>query len=181
MTRNGGVKPTLPLLELWYRQERRCANGRHADAARKESNERMHSPMFAPVIAMVFWTFVMGVWLYATRIPALSRHKIVYDPSKPNDAFAAQIPPSVRWKADNYNNLMEQPPIFYAIALILAFSGVVDGITVSLTWAYVATRVAHSLVHALVNRVMVRFGLFALASVILLALTLRAAAVAFSI
>jgi hypothetical protein len=28
-----------------------------------------------------------------------------------------QLPTSVRWRADNYNNLMEQPTMFYAVAL----------------------------------------------------------------
>jgi hypothetical protein len=139
----------------------------------------MHSPIFAPVIALVLWTFVMWVWLYATRIPALSRQGIVYDPGKPNEAFTAQMPPAVRWKADNYNNLMEQPPLFYAVAIILALSDAGGGASLWLAWMYVASRVAHSLVHALVNVVVVRFALFAIASAVLLALTVRAALVAF--
>lgn len=141
----------------------------------------MHSPIFAPIIALVLWTFAMAIWLYATRIPALSRHGIVYDPDKPNEAFTAQIPPRVRWKADNYNNLMEQPTLFYAVALILALTGFGSGASLWLAWAYVAARIAHSLVHALVNRVMVRFGLFALGSVVLFALTVRAAFVVFGL
>ena len=35
----------------------------------------MHSPMFAPVIALVLWTFVMCAWLYATRLPAIAKAK----------------------------------------------------------------------------------------------------------
>ena len=68
----------------------------------------MPSSILAPVIALVLWSFVMWAWLYATRIPAITRLKIVYDPMRPNCDFNAQIPPRVRWKADNYNNLMEQ-------------------------------------------------------------------------
>ena len=135
----------------------------------------MHSPILAPVIALVAWTFVMWVWLYATRIPAVSKHGIVYDPKEPNEAFTAQMPPAVRWKADNYNNLMEQPAIYYAVCIVLALSDAAGGASLWLAWAYVATRVAHSLVHALVNVVMARFALFALGSAILLALTVRAA------
>jgi hypothetical protein len=122
---------------------------------------------------------VMWVWLYATRIPALSRHRIVYDPAMPNQAFDAQLPARVRWKADNYNNLMEQPAIFYAVAIVLALSDAGYGVNVWLAWAYVAARVAHSLVHALANVVLVRFALFALGSAILFGLTVRAALVVF--
>jgi hypothetical protein len=135
--------------------------------------------MFAPVIALVIWTFVMWVWLYATRIPALSRLGIVYDPAKPNEAFAAQLPPAVRWKADNYNNLMEQPPLFYAVAIVLALTGAGHGLNLWLAWLYVGARVVHSLVHALVNIVLIRFALFAIASAFLLALTIRAALAVF--
>jgi hypothetical protein len=27
----------------------------------------MHSPILAPVVALVLWSFVMWAWLYATR------------------------------------------------------------------------------------------------------------------
>jgi hypothetical protein len=135
----------------------------------------MRSPMFAPVIALVIWTFVMWVWLYATRLPALSRLGIVYDPARPNEAFTAQLPPAVRWKADNYNNLMEQPPLFYAVAIILALTDSGDPLNLWLAWLYVGVRIVHSLVHALVNIVMIRFALFAIGSALLFALTVRAA------
>jgi hypothetical protein len=140
---------------------------------------QMRTAIFAPVLALVLWTFVMWVWLYATRIPALSRHRIVYDPAKPNEAFNAQLPPRVRWKADNYNNLMEQPPVFYAVSIVLALSDAGYGVNVWLAWAYVGVRVAHSLVHALANIALVRFALFALGSAILFGLTVRAALVVF--
>jgi hypothetical protein len=124
---------------------------------------------------LVLWTLVMCVWLYATRIPALKKHNIVYDPRRPAEEFHAQLPAEVRWKADNYNNLLEQPTIFYAVALTLAFLNEGDGLNVGLAWAYVGLRIAHSLVQALINEVMIRFSLFAAASIILLIMALRAA------
>ena len=81
----------------------------------------------------------------------------------------------MRWKADNYNNLLEQPTIFYAIALTLAFLNVGSGFDAGLAWAYVALRIVHSLVQALINKVMIRFALFAIASLVLLIMTCRAA------
>ena len=139
----------------------------------------MPSPILAPVIALVLWTFVMGVWLYATRIPALTKHNIVYDPQRPSEEFHAQLPAGVRWKADNYNNLVEQPTLFYAVALTLAFLGAGAGLNAGLAWAYVVLRIAHSLVQALINKVMVRFALFAVASLVLLVMTIRAAWIVF--
>jgi hypothetical protein len=127
------------------------------------------------VIVLVLWTLAMCAWLYATRIPALKRHNIVYDPHRPSDEFHAQLPASARWKADNYNNLLEQPTIFYAVALTLAFINDGSGLNAGLAWAYVALRIAHSLVQALINKVVIRFALFAAASLVLLVMTIRAA------
>src|SRR6266545_8203707 len=117
----------------------------------------------------------MGAWLYATRIPTIIRNKIVFDPHRPNEEFHAQLPAEVRWKADNYNNLLEQPTIFYAVALTLAFLNAGSGLNAGLAWLYVALRISHSLVQALVNKVMIRFVLFAAASIVLLVMAVRAA------
>jgi len=117
----------------------------------------------------------MCVWLYATRIPALKRHNIVYDPHRPSEEFHAQLPAEVRWKADSYNNLLEQSTIFYAVALTLAFLNAGSGLNAGLAWLYVALRISHSLVQALVNKVMIRFVLFAAASIVLLVMAVRAA------
>src|SRR6202166_4656986 len=125
----------------------------------------MNSPILAPLVALVLWSFVMGAWLYATRIPALMKNRIIYDPYRPNEAFHAQLPAEVRWKADNYNNLMEQPTLFYAVALSLVLLGGGDGLNTALAWLYVGLRIAHSLVQAIVNIVMLRFAIFMAASI----------------
>jgi hypothetical protein len=135
----------------------------------------MYSPILAPLVALVLWSFVMWAWLYATRIPAIIRNKIVFDPYRPVAEFHALIPAPVRWKADNYNNLMEQPTLFYAVALTLAFLGAGSGLNAALAWVYVVLRVAHSLVQAIINRVVIRFAIFMLASLVLLILSVRAA------
>ena len=134
----------------------------------------MSHPMLGPVLALVAWTFVICGWLYATRIPAISRHRVVYDPARPAHEFHDQLPASVRWKADNYNNLMEQPTLFYAVAVALALLGAASRLDLTLAWIYVALRVAHSLVQVTVNRVAFRFPLFMAATLILLVMTLRA-------
>lgn len=87
----------------------------------------------------------------------------------------AILQPDVRWKADNYNHLLEQPTIFYAIALTLAVLGAVDAASVILAWAYVGLRIVHSLVQATVNVILWRFAVFALSSLVLAALALRVA------
>ncbi len=139
----------------------------------------MHSHLLAPVVALVLWSFVMCAWLYATRIPAIQQGRIVYDPHRPAYEFHAQLPAEVRWKADNYNNLMEQPTVFYAVALALTLLGADAGLNTGLAWLYVALRIAHSLVQSIVDIVKIRFAIFATATLVLLVLSVRAAMIVF--
>ena len=133
----------------------------------------MQTPILNAVIALVLWTFVMAFWLYATRLPAIIRGKIVYDPRRPASEFMDKIPPNVRWKADNYNHLHEQPTIFYALAVYSYLAGQQNPLNLALAWGYVALRVVHSLVQATVNIVLVRFSIFILGTVVLAALAGR--------
>lgn len=130
-----------------------------------------------PVVALAAWTMVMWFWLYGTRIPALSAAKVdpeelVNDPSITLDNI---LPAQVQWKAHNYNHLHEAPTVFYAVAITLAIIGQGDGLNAQVGWAYVALRVIHSIIQATINKVTVRFGIFALSSFCLMFLVARAA------
>lgn len=132
-------------------------------------------PMLGPVIALVLWTFVIWTWMYVTRIPAVNRMRMRLDPTAPRGEQMAQLPATVRWKADNYNHLMEMPTLFYAVALALALLGDHSALSLSLAWSYVALRVFHSLEQTLRNHILTRFSIFFLSSLVLLALTVVAA------
>jgi hypothetical protein len=123
------------------------------------------------VMALVAWSLVMWLWMYVTRLPAMRKAEMKPDPNAPRGEQMNQLPPAVRWKADNYNHLMEQPTIFYAAALALALMGQGDGFNLMLAWAYVGLRVVHSLWQALMNVIEVRFVLFALSTLPLIAMT----------
>ncbi|WP_404370121.1 MAPEG family protein [Sphingomonas sp. MMS24-J45] len=137
----------------------------------------MHSPIIAPVVALVAWSLVMWLWMYVKRIPAMG--KAGFDTANlvggSGADLRARIPAKDQWPADNYNHLHEQPTIFYAIALSLALLEQGSGVNAVIAWAYVALRIAHSLVQVTVNRVIVRFSLFTLSTLCLVALTLHAA------
>lgn len=134
------------------------------------------NPLLAPVIALVLWSCVMWAWMYATRLPAMKAAGMQPDSHAPRGEQMQLLPAPVRWKADNYNHLMEQPTLFYAVAICLALLGDVSALALGLAWGYVALRVLHSLVQALVNHIPLRFGIFALSSLLLIALTVKAAA-----
>lgn len=134
-----------------------------------------------PVVALAAWTMVMWAWMYATRIPAIGAARVDLDElvRDPATSLDDVLPVGVQWKAHNYNHLHEAPTVFYAVAIVLAIIGQGDGLNAHLAWAYVALRVVHSLVQATVNKVMWRFILFALSSLVLIVLVARAVMVMF--
>ena len=145
------------------------------------TGELIGMEILKPVTILAAWTMLMWIWMYVTRIPAMNAAKI---DSKTlvggtGESLDKVLPPKVQWIAHNYNHLHEAPTVFYAVALVLALIGQGDGLNAKIAWAYVALRVVHSLVQAIGNRVMVRFLLFALSSLCLMALTLHAAIAVF--
>jgi hypothetical protein len=141
----------------------------------------MQAALLAPLVALAAWTMVMWVWMYATRLPAMARAgidgtKLVGSTGRSlRDDLVAAGEVRAAWVADNYNHLLEQPVIFYAVVLALAQLGAGNGTTLTLAWAYVALRIAHSLVQVSSNRVLLRFVVFALASLALVGLVGTAA------
>ncbi|WP_284125119.1 MAPEG family protein [Parerythrobacter aestuarii] len=137
-----------------------------------------------PVVALAIWTMVMWLWMYATRIPAMNKAPEIDTANLTGGTgkdLDAVLPANVQWKAHNYNHLHEQPTVFYAIAITLAIVGQGDGINALLGWMYMGLRVIHSLVQVTANKVLVRFILFALSSLVLIALILHATLFLFDI
>ena len=137
----------------------------------------MDSPILAPIVALVAWSLVMMIWMVATRFPAMKRKGISLKGrvGGKGSQLDGVIDDRAQWKSHNYNHLMEQPTLFYAIALALALMDQGEGINLILAWAYVGLRIAHSVVQATTNVVRIRFVLFTLASIALIGLTIHAA------
>ena len=129
--------------------------------------------MLQPVLVLIAWSIVMLVWLYVRRLPmlfsiALSR------PTLADGEATRMLKPTVQWPADNYNNLMEQPTLFYALALGVYLSGQSNFDVEYLAWLYVALRITHSIIQATVNIVVIRFCLFVISSGVLAAMCFAA-------
>jgi hypothetical protein len=133
--------------------------------------------LVAPILALVLWTLVIWIWMYATRIPAMQKAKV--DLQVAARTRVLDLPPVVMWVSDTYNHLMEQPTIFYAAAFAAQLAGQADGLNVALAWTYVVLRVAHSLIQCTVNVIMLRFTVFALSTLALAALAVRTALAVF--
>ena len=123
--------------------------------------------VLAPALVLVIWSLLVWVWMYATRLPAIGKAGL-----KPQDArFPGSLdvlPDGVRQVANNYNHLMEQPTIFYALAFITYLAGVQSPFTAMLAWIYVGLRIVHSLVQNTVNLVPIRFLVFSLSTITLM-------------
>jgi hypothetical protein len=121
--------------------------------------------MIQPVLALIAWSLLMLVWLYVGRLPTLVRHALFE--SEPPQNGARRLPPQAQWPADNYNNLLEQPTLFYALSLGVYLGGLVTPDLVYLAWLYVGLRVVHSVVQATRNIMVVRLCLFIASSAVL--------------
>lgn len=141
----------------------------------------IQSEILQPIVALAAWSMIMWLWLYIVRIPAMKKAKINVGNlvGSTGRNLDDKLEPKAQWVAHNYNHLMEQPTVFYATALALALMGQGDGMNAWIAWGYVILRVLHSLVQALWNKVTVRFTLFSLSSLCLVALVLHAAIAAF--
>ena len=136
-----------------------------------------YSPILAPVVALVAWSLLVMLWMLVTRGAEFQRLGITAT-SIPDGARGVDLEgkadPKAQWKCHNYNHLMEQPTIFYAIALTLALMGFGGGINVWLAWGYVGLRIVHSLIQCTANVVRYRLAAFTLASLCLIGLTVHA-------
>ena len=115
-----------------------------------------------PVLALVIWTCVIWIWMYALRLPAFSKAGIKPDDARHPGTYSDKLPAHVRSAADNYNHLHEQPVIFYALMFYIAMTGGADGSAHIAAWAYVALRIVHSFVQIVLGTVALRFLVFAL-------------------
>jgi hypothetical protein len=133
----------------------------------------MNMPILAPAAVLVAWSLLMLLWMAATRLPALAKLGHPPKPGGRGQDLDGVLPDQLQWKAHNYNHLMEQPTIFYALVMILALGGY-EQLDVTLAWAYVGLRVIHSLWQAVVNTIPVRLSIFMLASIVLVVMAVRA-------
>lgn len=135
-----------------------------------------------PAVALMIWTMIMWAWMYVTRIPAMQNAAVDVDRlvNDPDASLDRTLPARVQWKAHNYNHLHEQPTVFYAVCIILAIVGAGDGMNAFLAWIYMGLRVIHSVVQVTANKVIARFVLFAVSSLVLIALIADAAMIVFA-
>jgi hypothetical protein len=132
------------------------------------------SAIFAPFFSMMLLTLVVWFYMYSRRIPFIQKSKI--NPNNLTPAELARIsPPAVSNPSDNLKNLLELPTLFYALALYLYITNTFDGIFLVAAWIFAAFRILHSAVHCTINIVILRFWLYAISTLALWFMVIRAA------
>jgi hypothetical protein len=134
--------------------------------------------MILPVIVLAIWSLVVLGWLVRARFAAMAKAGIDLKASATRGGRGQDLekllPPEACWPAHNYAHLVEQPTLFYAVAVGVAVMGAASPLNVGLAWAYVLLRIAHSLWQIKVNTIPTRVKLFGASTLALWALAISA-------
>ncbi len=132
-------------------------------------------PLLLPLLALVFLTFLVWIFMYVTRLGEMKRKSI--DPQDLDTRVHGQaLLTDSPAQADNLKNLFELPVLFYVAILLALVLMIRDSFLVQLAWGYVALRYVHSLIHCTYNRVMHRFIAYAASCLVLMIMWARLAA-----
>lgn len=123
-----------------------------------------NAAIFQPMLMTMALTAVVWFYMYAKRIPAMQKAGVSVQTYTTPEKISEHLPEAVNFPANNLKNLFEVPTLFYGLCLYLFVSNNVDTIYVSTAWLFFVLRAGHSIVHCTVNVVMLRFYLYAAAS-----------------
>lgn len=131
----------------------------------------MPHEIILPMAALVFWTLLVLTLIPLKRVAAVRGGRV-----KPSDfryGETANVPGDVALPNREYMNLLELPVLFYTACLVQLATSHVDLTNIKLAWAFVAARVAHSLIHLTYNNVLHRLFVFAVGVLIVLTMWTR--------
>ncbi|MFY2764776.1 MAPEG family protein [Arenimonas sp. MALMAid1274] len=120
--------------------------------------------LLLPLLAMVGLTLAVWLRLYAVRIPEMRRLRIA--PQRLAGSADKHLLKDTR-ASDNFINLFEVPVLFYVLVLATVQLGLADAGFIALAWTFVVLRALHSLIQCSYNRVMHRFTVYSLATLVL--------------
>jgi len=117
-----------------------------------------------PSLALILWIFVVLVIVFLRRNTAFANKQVrMADVAVSTEAY----PEPARLAAANFANQFETPVIFFALIMLAMEVGATTYVMAGLAWAYVATRVAHTLVHVGSNDLKLRAPIFGIGVVLL--------------
>jgi len=129
-------------------------------------------PLLLPLLAQVLLSFIVLYIMGRKRVNEIREKNI--DPQRANiRANSSRVFLDSASASDNYANQFEAPVLFYTGILLSLMLMIQDTPIVVLAWSYVFLRYLHSFVHLTYNRVLHRFDIFVVSSLVLFAMWLR--------
>jgi hypothetical protein len=121
--------------------------------------------ILAPVFVQVALTFALLVWTGRSRVAVLRAKEVRIG----EVALGQRVwPQRVQQVSNAYQNQFEVPVLFYVIVALAILTRQADLLFVALSWAFVASRLAHAFVHTTSNRLQHRFMAFLVGVLILM-------------
>ena len=118
-----------------------------------------------PALAQIFWTFVvLGITFVRRRRALVGKEVRMADVAVSTERY----PQDARLAAANFGNQFETPVLFFALIMIAMEVGATGFLMTLLAWAFVATRVAHTLIHTGSNDLRLRASVFGVGVLVLL-------------
>lgn len=121
-----------------------------------------------PLFALVLFTLYVSLRLAALRYRAVVRDGLKASYFKHN---RGDKPPEYLLRiTDHYDNLFEQPTLFYIVCILIYITSQTDLLLVILAWSYIATRLLHGYIHIKLNKILLRRNSFFLSMLVLFTL-----------
>ncbi|MBL1273017.1 MAG: MAPEG family protein [Oceanospirillales bacterium] len=128
--------------------------------------------IFWPVLAQVFLTLIMLIVLGARKTKAVKAGEV----SRKQAALNNRVwPEDVVKVSNNIANQFEVPVLFYVLCLVLYSINAAGVVALVLAWLFVVSRFAHAYVHIGSNYVPMRFRLYLVGCLVLIAMLILVA------
>lgn len=112
-----------------------------------------------PALAQILWSFVVLSLMFVRRQKAFTDRSVrLADVAVSTERY----PDTARLAAANFSNQFETPVLFFALTLIAIHVGATGYVMAALAWAYVASRIVHTLIHTGSNSLKQRAIIFAI-------------------
>lgn len=121
-----------------------------------------------PLFAMVLITLFITMRLVILRYRAVLQDGL--NPGYFKHNRGGKPPEYLQRTTDHYDNLFEQPMLFYVVSILIYITGQADHLLITLAWSYIATRLLHGYIHIKYNKLIWRRNAFGLSTLVLITL-----------
>ena len=126
------------------------------------------NPIFFAMGVLAFWTFAVLLLIPIRRFRAAFAGAVSAEDFKYGESD--NVPGGVSIPNRAMMNLLELPVLFYVVCLMFLVTNRADAVVLEVCWAYVAFRIAQTLVHITYNNVIHRLTMFAISNFVLISL-----------